>query len=86
VLERKIIRRICGTVCIEGNWRLITNKEIDELIGHGDLASFVKYLRIRYLGHVERMNHSRMSKMILNAKMEGGRMTGRPRKQWLDNV
>jgi hypothetical protein len=47
VLERKIIRRICGTVCIEGNWRLRTNKEIDELIGHGDLASFVKYLRIR---------------------------------------
>jgi hypothetical protein len=48
------------------------NKEIDELIRHEDM-SFVESLRIRWLGHVERMNTNRKSKMILNAKMEGGR-------------
>jgi hypothetical protein len=35
-------------------------------------VSFVKSLRIRWLGHVERMNN-RMPKIILNAKMQGGR-------------
>jgi hypothetical protein len=49
------------------------NKEIDELIRHEDIMSFVETLRIRRLGHVERMNNNRKSKMIVNAKMEGGK-------------
>jgi hypothetical protein len=30
------------------------------------------------------MNNNRMDKMIINAKMEGGRRRRRPRKRWLD--
>jgi hypothetical protein len=62
------------------------HKEIDVLIGHGDIVSFVKFLRIRWLGYVKRMNNNRMDKMIINAKMEGGRRRRRPRKRWLDVV
>jgi hypothetical protein len=40
---------------------------------------------MRWLGHVERMNN-RMPKMILSAKMDGGRSRGCPRRQWLDDV
>jgi hypothetical protein len=47
VFERKIIRRIYGHICVDGNWRIRTNKETDELIGHEDRVSFVKSLRIR---------------------------------------
>jgi hypothetical protein len=32
------------------------------------------------------MNNNRMLKILLNAKMEGGRRRGRPRKRWLDDV
>jgi hypothetical protein len=46
------------------------NKETDGLIGHEDIVTFTKSLRIRWLGHVERMNNNRMPKIILNAKME----------------
>jgi hypothetical protein len=42
--------------------------------------------RISCLGHVERMNNNRMPKILLNAKMEGGRRRGHPRKRWLDDV
>jgi hypothetical protein len=47
VFESKIIRRIYGLMCIEGNWRIRTNKEIDELIRHEDIVSYGKSLRIR---------------------------------------
>jgi hypothetical protein len=58
VFERKIIRRIYGSIRIEGNWRIRTNKETDDLIEHGVIESFVKSLRIRWLGHFERMNNN----------------------------
>lgn len=32
------------------------------------------------------MNNNRMPKVILNAKLEGGRRKGRPRQRWLDDV
>jgi hypothetical protein len=73
VFERKIIWRIYGPIRIEGNGRVGTNKEIDELIGHEAIVSFAKSLRMGWIGHVERKNNNRMPKMILNAKMEGGR-------------
>jgi hypothetical protein len=43
-------------------------------------------MRIRWLGHVERMSNDRMPKMILNAKMEGDRKRGRPKKRWINDV
>jgi hypothetical protein len=53
VFERKIIWRVYGPIYVEGNWRIRTNKEIDELIGHEYVMSFVKSLRIRWLGITE---------------------------------
>jgi hypothetical protein len=71
---------------MEGIWRTRTDQEIDELIGHEDIVSFLKSLRMRWLEHVERMNNIRMPEMILSAKVEDGRRRGRPRKRWLDDV
>jgi hypothetical protein len=73
-------------ICVEGNWRIRTNKEISELMGHEDIVSSVRSLRIRWLGGAERMNINRMPKVILNAKNEGGGRRGRPRKRWFDDV
>jgi hypothetical protein len=46
----------------------------------------VKTLRLNWLGHVVRMHSGRMPKMILKARMEGGRKRRRPRKRWLDGA
>jgi hypothetical protein len=85
ILERRIMRRIYGSILAQGNWQIRTNCEINELIGHDNIIDFVKTLRLKWLGHVERMSSGRMQ-MILKARMEGGRRRGRPRKKWLDYV
>jgi hypothetical protein len=46
---------------------------------------FVKNLRLKWLGHVERMHSGRMPKMILKARMEGGRKRGRQRRRLLED-
>jgi hypothetical protein len=42
VFEMKVLRRIYGPVCIQGEWRLRTNAELDNLLGHADLVRFIK--------------------------------------------
>jgi hypothetical protein len=51
-----------------------------------NITGFVKTLRLKWMGHFERMYSGRKPKMILKARMEGGRKMGRPRKRWLDDA
>jgi hypothetical protein len=37
VFERKVLRRICGPACMQGEWRLRTHAELDSSLGHADL-------------------------------------------------
>jgi hypothetical protein len=38
------------------------------------------------LGHLERMEEGRMSRMIFTQELEGRRRRGRPRKGWKEEV
>jgi hypothetical protein len=60
VFERKILRGIYGPVCIQGEWRLRTNAELNSSLGHADLVGFINSQRLCWLGHVERMEEKRM--------------------------
>jgi hypothetical protein len=54
VFERKVL---CP-VCIQGEWRLRTNAELDNLLGHVDLVRFIKSQTLSWLGHVEQMKEN----------------------------
>ncbi|PSN44642.1 hypothetical protein C0J52_07736 [Blattella germanica] len=43
-------------------------------------------IRLRWLGHVVRMDNNRSVKIIHNGMPEGTRTRGRPRQRWMDNV
>jgi hypothetical protein len=45
----------------------------------------VVHLKLQYFGHVMR-SVGELALMVLVGKMEGIRLRGTPRKQWLDNI
>jgi len=52
VFERKILRKIRGpTKEDNGNWRIKTNKELDELIKQRNIINYVKAQRLSWFGH-----------------------------------
>lgn len=86
VFERKVLRRILGAVKQGDNWRIRYNNELYELYNEINLETYVKLTRLRWLGHVVRMDNNRRVKMIHNGMPEGTRTRGRPRQRWMDNV
>jgi hypothetical protein len=46
----------------------------------------VKARRISWIGHVERMEDSRMPKREMREKIYTSRRRGRPKAKWLDDV
>jgi hypothetical protein len=69
-----------------GTWSPRRNKEIADLYKEPDIVMEIKRNRLRWIGHVERMEDSRNVKKIFKGKPEGRRGTGRPRKRYLDDV
>jgi hypothetical protein len=86
VWERKVPRKIFGAVSENGTWRPRTNKEIADLYKEPEIVTEIKRNRLRWIGHVERIEDSRSVKKIFKGKPEDRRGTGRPRKRYLDGV
>jgi hypothetical protein len=84
--ERKIIRRIFGPVRQGREWRTRNDEEIDNIIRKKDIVRFVKATKISWVGHVERMEDSRMPKRVVKEKIYTRRKRGRPKVRWLDDV
>lgn len=42
--------------------------------------------RLRWYGHVQRMNEYRLPKLVLNAELNAPRGRGRPRRRYIDSV
>lgn len=85
--ERKILRKIFGPVCHDGEWRIRYNHELYQLYHDIDLVKKIKVQRLRWLGHVERMDDSAPQKRVaLGPPPDGRRKQGRPPLRWMDDV
>jgi hypothetical protein len=51
-----------------------------------DIVKFIKFLRLRWCGHVERIENQQIPKQIAAFTMEGTRKRGRTRKRWTDHI
>ena len=87
MFERKILRKIFGpTKEDNGNWRIKTNKELDELIKHRNVINYVKAQRLSLFGHLNRMPETSIVKKIYKWKPFTRRPVGKPKSRWEDFV
>jgi hypothetical protein len=60
VFARKVMRKILSPIKNPyGSWRISTNEEIDLLIKLADTVGCIKAQRIRWIGHIARMDKER---------------------------
>jgi hypothetical protein len=77
IFERKIMRRIYGPVLENNVWMIRYNEELNTLLKGEDIVRFIKSQRIRWLGHVERIEDNAMPKRMLKGRLYSKRRKGR---------
>jgi len=82
----KLLSKIFGPVNIDSVWRIRNNMEIDNITEGADIVRFIKAQRIKWLGHIQRMDQARPTRKILDWKPMGTRPVGRPRQRWQKDV
>jgi hypothetical protein len=86
VFERKILRRIFGPICEEATWRSRYNEELYCLYDETDLVTTIKITRLKWAGHIVRMQDNLPCKKITLDKPECRMGAGRPNLRWMDGV
>jgi hypothetical protein len=84
--ERKILRCIHGPVVENEYWRIGTNHELQILYKDTDIVADIRRRSLQWLGHMIRMDDSRLRKRELDGKPGGRRTIGSPRLRWLEDV
>jgi hypothetical protein len=60
IFEREILRKIYDPAKDQDNWKIRTNSELDTLTGGMNIVRCVKAQRLKWFGHIQRMEDDRM--------------------------
>ena len=88
LFSNRVLRRIFGPKKdgVTGEWRKLYNEELNDLYSSCSIVQVIKSRRMRWAGHVARMEEGRGVYKVLVGKPEGKRPLGRPRRRWEDNI
>ena len=80
VFGNGLLRRIFGPKRdgVTGEWRKLHNEELNDLYCSPDIVRVIKSRRMRWAGHVARMEEGRGVHKVLVGKPDGKRPLGRP--------
>ena len=71
---------------LNGEWRRLHNEELHSLYHSLNILKDFKSRRLKWAGHVARMEEGSSVLKILTGKPTGERPKGRPRCRWEDNI
>jgi hypothetical protein len=85
VFENRVLRRVFGPKRDEvtGEWRKLHNEELNDLYSLSNIVRVVKSRRMRWAGHVARMEEEGGVHRVLVGKPEGKRPFGRIILRWI---
>jgi hypothetical protein len=78
VFERKILRRIYGRIKDRDQWVCRFNKELYDPFKEPRLSAIIRIARLRWAGHVKRMDENCMPRRLMYVQPEVLRKVGRP--------
>jgi hypothetical protein len=81
-----IFQRIYGPKYEDGEWKIRTNRELEDLSKGENIVQWIKWQRIGWLGYLERVEENTMPKKIFTQVLEETRRRGRPRKGCREEV
>jgi len=83
-----VYRRILGLFYDNGkeNWRILNNKEMYASVKKPTIIETMKLNRLRWFGHVQRIEENRIPKRVLYMNLGTTRLRGRPTNRWQDEV
>jgi hypothetical protein len=84
--ERRILRSIYGPTCENCVWRIKYNDELYGLYKDLDIVRVIKVARLRWLGHLVRIEKNSPCKKITFLQPEGSWKKGRLKLGRLDSV
>ena len=86
--ENRVLSRIFGPKRdeVRGEWRKLHIEEFNDLYCSSNIVRVIKSRRMRWTGHVARMEERRGVYRVLVGKPEGKRPLGRPRHRWENNL
>ena len=86
--ENRVLRRIFGPKRdgVTGEWRKLHTEELNSLYSSPNIVRVIKSRRLKWAGHVARMEEGRGVHKVLVGKPDGKRPLGRPRRRWEDNI
>jgi hypothetical protein len=88
VFENRVLRRLFGPKRDEvtGEWRRLHKEELNDLYSSPNIIRVIKSRRMRWAGHVARMDEGRVAYRILVGRPEERRPLERPRRRWKDKI
>ena len=85
IFEMKILCKIYGLIQEGDIWKMRDNEEFNRSINGKDIVKFIKAQRIKWLGHVKRMEVGAMPRKMVEGRLFIGRRKGIPRLRWVDD-
>jgi hypothetical protein len=79
-------RKVYGSNCVNGIWRIKYNDELIILHKEPSIVKTIKIARLKWLGHISRVEDNVPYMKITFPQPEGSRKQERPRLRWLDSV
>jgi hypothetical protein len=73
IFKRRILRKVCGPIQEGDTWRIRNNEELNRSVNGEDIVKFIGAQKVRWLGHVKRIEVGSMPRNMMEGRLFIGR-------------